>query len=145
MFDVYAIWKDPKNRGFLLLPGSIVTEHWLEVGKNTLQTSVHFLDHLSWPSFLTFLDQGYKIQLLSTRIVPEIYIDMQKIVYLKFARVCLPCLTTSSPVYMNYEQHSLSISRTQILNINSFSLRIILTKLYIGHFISKIFFKLVFI
>ena len=38
--------KTSKKRGFLIFPGSIVIEHWLEMGKNTLQTSVHFIDHL---------------------------------------------------------------------------------------------------
>ena len=75
--------------------------------------------------------KGYKIQLLSIRIIPETYIDTQKIVYLKHARVCLQCLTTSSPVYINYKQHSLNISWMQILNINSFSLPIILPKLHV--------------
>ena len=38
--------KTSEKRGFLIFPGSIVIKHWLEMGKNTLQTSVHFLDHL---------------------------------------------------------------------------------------------------
>ena len=46
VFNFYATSKHPKNRGFLIFPGSIVIKHWLEMGKNTLQTSVHFLDHL---------------------------------------------------------------------------------------------------
>ena len=41
---------------------------------------------------------------MSIRIVPEIYIGTQKIVYLKYARVCQQCLTTSSPVYINYKK-----------------------------------------
>ena len=32
-----------------MFPGSIVIEHWLEMGKNTLQTSVHFIDHIDHP------------------------------------------------------------------------------------------------
>ena len=54
--------------------------------------------------------KGYKIQLLSTRIVPEIYIGTQKIVYPNYARVYQQCLTTSSPVNINYKQHSLNVS-----------------------------------
>ena len=55
MLNFYANWKHPENRGILIFPESIVIEHWLEMGGNTLQTSVHFLDHLILVKWLNYL------------------------------------------------------------------------------------------